>query len=90
VPLQVVMNILKGWMCMGLCMFRWAIISYQLDQSYCVVFLSCSDLSVRKCVAARDTGLLWSWDVCFWQDVYQISWSTAVLDLVGVKVSPIL
>jgi len=39
VPLQVVMNVLKGWMCTGLCMFRWAIISYQLDQRLlcCVV-----------------------------------------------------
>jgi len=32
VPLQVVMNVLKGWMCIGLCMFRWAIISYQLSK----------------------------------------------------------
>jgi len=37
--LQVVMNILKGWMCTGLCMSRWAIISYQLDQRLlCCVF----------------------------------------------------
>jgi len=39
VPLQVVINVLKGWMCTGLCMFRWAIISYQLDQRLlCCVF----------------------------------------------------
>jgi len=39
VYLQVVRNILKGWMCTGLCMFRWAIISYQLDQRLlCCVF----------------------------------------------------
>jgi len=39
--LQVVMNILKGWMCTGLCMSRWAIIAYQLDQRLlcCVFFL---------------------------------------------------
>jgi len=38
-PLQVVMNVLKGWMCTGLCMSRWAIISYQLDQRLlCCVF----------------------------------------------------
>jgi len=41
VYLQVVMNVLQGWMCMGLYMFRWAIISYQLDQRLlcCVFFL---------------------------------------------------
>jgi len=40
VYLQVVMNILKGWMCIMLCMFRWAIISHQLDQRlwYCVFY----------------------------------------------------
>jgi len=37
--LQVVMNVLKGWLCPGLCMSRWAIISYQLDQRLlCCVF----------------------------------------------------
>jgi len=37
--LQVVMSVLKGWMCTALCMFRWAIIAYQLDQrSLCCVF----------------------------------------------------
>jgi len=37
--LQVVMNVLKGWMCTGLCMSRQAIISYQLDQRLlCCVF----------------------------------------------------
>jgi len=46
VPLWVVMNVLQGWMCTGLCMFRWAIISYQLDQGYCVV---CSFLRRFKC-----------------------------------------
>jgi len=30
VPLQVVRNVFKGWMCTGLCMSRWAIIYYQL------------------------------------------------------------
>jgi len=25
VDLQVVMNVLKGWMCTGFCMFRWAL-----------------------------------------------------------------
>jgi len=40
VSLQVVMNVLKGCMCTGPCMFRWAIISYQLDQRLlCCVFL---------------------------------------------------
>jgi len=39
VYLQVVMNNLKGWMCIGPCMSRWAIISYQLDQRLlCCVF----------------------------------------------------
>jgi len=39
VYLQAVINILKGWMCTGLCMFRWEIISYQLDQRLlCCVF----------------------------------------------------
>jgi len=33
------MNVLKGWMCTGLCMFKWAIISYQLGQRLlCPVF----------------------------------------------------
>jgi len=37
--LQVVMNILKGWMCTGLCMSRWAIVYYQLYQRLlCCVF----------------------------------------------------
>jgi len=41
VPLQVVMNVLEGWMCAGLCMIRWAITSYQLNQKLlcCVFFL---------------------------------------------------
>jgi len=39
VYLQDVMNVLKGGMCTGLCLFRWAIISYQLDQRLlCCVF----------------------------------------------------
>jgi len=40
VQLQVVINVFKGWMCTGLCMFRWAIISYQLGQKLlcCVIF----------------------------------------------------
>jgi len=39
VYLQVAINVLKGWMCTGLCTFRWAIISYQLDQRLlCYVF----------------------------------------------------
>jgi len=28
--------------------------------------LSCGDLSLRKCAAARDTGPLRNCDVCFW------------------------
>jgi len=40
VYLQVVINILKGWMCTRFCVFRWAIISYQLDlRLLCCVFL---------------------------------------------------
>jgi len=35
--LQVVMNILKGWMCTEFCMSRWATISYQMDQRLLVV-----------------------------------------------------
>jgi len=36
---QVVINIFKGWMYTGLCMFRWAIVPYQLDQRLlCCVF----------------------------------------------------
>jgi len=46
VPLQVVMNVLKGWMCTGLCMFRWAIISYLWIRGYCVV---CSFMCRVKC-----------------------------------------
>jgi len=39
VPLQVVLNVLKGWMWIGLCVSRWAILSYQLDQRLlCCVF----------------------------------------------------
>jgi len=40
VYLQVVINVLKGWMCIGLCMFRWAIVFYQLGQRllFCVFF----------------------------------------------------
>jgi len=39
VYLQVVMSVLKRWMCTGLCMFRWAVISYQLGQRLlCCVF----------------------------------------------------
>jgi len=47
--------------------------------------LSCSHLSLRECVAVRDTGPPQNWDVCFWQDIYQISWGTVVPDLVGIK-----
>jgi len=43
--------------------------------------LSCGELSLRKCVPARDTGPPQNWDVYFWQDVFQIPWGTAVLDL---------
>jgi len=32
VYLQIVLNVLKGGTCIGPCIFRWAIISYQLDQ----------------------------------------------------------
>jgi len=28
VYLQVVMNVIKGWMCIGFCMFRWAMIYF--------------------------------------------------------------
>jgi len=64
VCLQVVMNILKGWMCIGLCMFRWAIISNQLDQRLlCCMFFRVAILSLRECAAAGDTGLTWSWIV---------------------------
>jgi len=39
VYIQVFINVLKGWMCIGLCMFRWAIISYQSRQRLlCCVF----------------------------------------------------
>jgi len=51
VYLQVVMNILKRWMCIGLCTFRWAVMSYQLDQRLLCV-LSCGKLSLREYVAA--------------------------------------
>jgi len=50
---------------------------------WCV--LSCSDLSLRECVAARHTGRPGNWDVCLWQDIYQLSWGTVVPDLAGVK-----
>jgi len=43
-------NVLKGWMCIGTCMFRWAIISYQLDQRL-LCCVSCADLSVSECGA---------------------------------------
>jgi len=29
-PLQIVVNVLKGWMCTGRCVSWWAVISYQL------------------------------------------------------------
>jgi len=42
-------------MCTGLCLFRWAIISIgSKDIGLCV--LSCGDLTLGECVAARDTG----------------------------------
>jgi len=44
VYLQVVMNVLKGWMCTGLCMSRWAIMSYQLDQRLLCLVILCGDL----------------------------------------------
>jgi len=46
-----------------LCMFKWAIISYQLGQNYCVVCSLRVGLMIGKCVAARDTGPPRSGDV---------------------------
>jgi len=43
-------------------MFWWVIISYQMDQRLLCVLL-CSDLSVRECAVARETGSPQSWDV---------------------------
>jgi len=50
------MNILKGWMCIGLCMFRWSIISYQLGQRLLcyVLFLV---FFLEFCVVAETLGL---------------------------------
>jgi len=56
VYLQVVMNVLKGWMCTGLCMSRWAIISIGSEVIVLCV-LSCGELSLRECVAAGTLGL---------------------------------
>jgi len=40
VYLQVAINVPKGWMVTGLCMFKWAITSYQLVQRLlCCVFI---------------------------------------------------
>jgi len=45
-------------------MFKWAIISYQLDlRLLCCVFFHVTILSVEKCAAAGDTGPPRSWDV---------------------------
>jgi len=42
----------------GLCMFRWAIISYQLDLKVIVLcVLSCVDLSVTECGAGHGIGM---------------------------------
>jgi len=48
----------------GLCMFKWAIISYQLDlRLLCCVVLLCDGLSIGKCAATEDSGPPRSWDV---------------------------
>jgi len=42
----------------GLCMFRWAIISYQLDQRLlCCVFFSCGELNFGDCVGLYGVGM---------------------------------
>jgi len=65
--LQAAMNILKGWMCTGLCMSRWAIISYQLDQRLlCCVLFHVAILSSRECVGAGDARPPQNWDVYVW------------------------
>jgi len=74
--LQVVMNILKGWMCTAFCvsrwancmLSRWAIISYQLDQRLlcCVFFHVAIWLNSREFVVVGDTGSPQNWDVYVW------------------------
>jgi len=47
------MDVLTGRVYTGLCMFRWAIISYQLDRLVVIVLCALvADLSVRECTAA--------------------------------------
>jgi len=73
-PLQIVMNVLKGWICTGLCLFVWAIISYQLViRGYSVVcsflwfFLLCSFLiKFKRVCGSWDTKPPQNWDVYFW------------------------
>jgi len=52
IPYCTFRNVFKGWMYIGLCMFRWAIISYQLGQGLLCHVLSCVDLTVMECALA--------------------------------------
>jgi len=73
VPLQVVMNVLKGWMCTGLCMSRWAIVSYQLDQRLlgCVLFHVENWIWESVCDAEELVCVFLTW----WQPALGTGWA---------------
>jgi len=52
-------------MCIGLCVSRLAIISYQLLIVIVLCVHSCGNLSSREYVLAGDTGPPWNWDIYF-------------------------
>jgi len=56
------MNVLKGWMCTGLCMFRWAIILSIGSKVIVLCVLSCADLRVCAAASLGGHGV----GMCFW------------------------
>jgi len=65
-PLQVVINVLKGWMALGFVCLGGQFYLINWVKGYCVV---CSFMCRFKCngVWGGWSGPPRSWDVCFWQ-----------------------
>jgi len=76
--LQVVMNILKGWMCTGLSMSRWAnyILSIGPEIIVLCVLSRGNLIEFIECVVTGHTVPPWNWDVCLagWQTVLGTRW----------------
>jgi len=63
VYLQVVINVLKGWMVLDFVCLSGQLYLTNWSKVIVLCVLLCDSLSVGKCVVARDTGPPRSWDV---------------------------